>query len=297
VSASLKRFLSLGVEVSITELDVLAGDDHKLTEEQAIHQGVLYARLFALCKEHSDKVARITLWGLDDPSSWRAKQNPLFFDAVLKPKPAFFGAQDPDAFLAKHGTASASKEALQAEARHGSPALDANDPLWQTAPAIPVNQYLMAWQGACGKARVLWDEHNLYVNIAVDNAELNKAGPAPQEQDSVEIYVDEGNHKALFMQDDDGLFRVNFANEHSFIPAGLAGGLESAAFVSGRSYTVVAKIPFRTIKPAEGMAIGFDLQINGASVQGIRQSIAVWNDTSGNSWQKPSGYGVLNLVR
>jgi len=299
VAASLERFLSLGVEVSITELDIRAGDNHALTEEQAIRQAVLYARLFALCRKYSGKFVRMTLWGLDDSSSWRAKQNPLLFDGNLQPKKAFFAALDPDAFLAEHGGISFSKEALQAEAVRGSPGLNADDPLWRTATDIPVNQNLMAWQGAYGNAKVLWDDKYLYVNIAVRNAELNKASPLAQEHDSVEIYIDEGNHKADQMQADDGLFRVNFANEQSFLPVSLADeGLESAAFVSresAKSYTVVAKIPFRTIKPEAGMSIGFDLQVNGASTQGLRQSIAVWNDTSGDSWHKPAGYGVLRL--
>jgi endo-1,4-beta-xylanase len=39
------------------------------------------------------------------------------------------------------------------------------------------------------------------------------------------------------------------------------------------------------------------VQINGASSQGIRQSVALWNDTSGNSFQDASGYGVLTLIR
>ena len=296
VAASIKRFSSLGVEVSITELDVLAGEDSVLSELQAVQQGIVYARLFALFREHSDKIARVTIWGLDDHSSWRAKQNPLLFNGHLQPKPAFFAAMDPAAFLAEKGNISVGGKTLEADALYGTPGLDENDPVWQTASAIPVNQYLMAWQGAHGTAKVLWDENNLYVKIFVENAEMNKANPATAEQDSVEIFIDEGSHKARTIETDDGAFRINYSNACSFSRAELAEGFESAAFVSGNSYTVVAKIPFRTVTPEEGTAIGFDLQINGASPQGIRQSVAVWNDTSGNSWQSPLGYGILHLA-
>jgi endo-1,4-beta-xylanase len=51
------------------------------------------------------------------------------------------------------------------------------------------------------------------------------------------------------------------------------------------------------IKPVENIIVGFDLQINGASARGTRQSIAVWNDTSGGAWQDPSCYGLLKLVK
>jgi len=300
VANSIKRFASLGVEVSITELDVQAGANFRLSTQQAIDQGAVYARLFAIFREHSGVVARVTIWGLDDGTSWRAMTSPTLLDRDLKEKPAFFAALNPSAFLAEHGDRlSQKKDPLQADARYGAPSLDAADPLWQSAAELPINQHIMAWQGATGTARVLWDEKNLYVLIAVANAELNKANPTPHEQDSVEIFIDEGNHKLGYMQIDDGQYRVNFANERSFTPPLLEGaGFESQAVVSGdKGYIVTARIPLRTIQGEEGMVIGFDLQINGASPRGMRQSVAVWNDTTGNAWQDTALYGLLKLTK
>ena len=304
VRASLERFSSLGVEVSITELDVQAGNNFALTPVQEIEQGFAYANLFALFREYAGILGRVTIWGLDDGSSWRAATSPTLFDRNLQPKPAFYGALRPADFIAenKSSLAALKKAPLQADARYGTPrtaasALDIADPLWETAPPIPVNQYVMAWQGAFGTARVLWDEDYLYVLIAVQNAEMNKAHPTPHEQDSIEIFIDEGNDKSGVMQDDDSQYRVNFDNEQSFNPLPSAAGFESVAVASGNSYTVAAKIPFRSVKGRENMVIGFDLQVNGASARGMRQSIAVWNDTTGNAWQDPSLYGLLRLVR
>jgi endo-1,4-beta-xylanase len=155
----------------------------------------------------------------------------------------------------------------------------------------------MAWQGASGTAKVLWDEKNLYVLVQVQNAEINKASPNTYEQDSVEVFIDEDNGKTSFFRNDDGQYRVNFDNERTVNPPAFAQGLDSAAAVQGKSYTVQMKIPFKTIVPAADAFIGFDVQINGASAQGIRQSVAVWNDTTGNSFQDTSGYGVLKLVK
>jgi len=302
VAASLQRFASLGVEVSITELDVQAGAGSRLTAEQALEQGAVYARLFALFRENAKVLGRVTIWGLDDGTSWRSMTSPTLFDRDLKEKPAFFGALDPAVFLAQNEgrlAVAVKKDPLQAQARYGSPPLDAEDPLWRTAPEIPINQYLMAWQGASGTGRVLWDEQALYVLIIVNDSELNKMNPAPHEQDSIEIFIDEGNHKAGYMQNDDGQYRVNFENEQSFNPPPIAEGFESRAFisVSGKAYAVTAKIPWKTIKPQDGAVIGFDLQINGASSRGMRQSVAVWNDTTGDAWQDPSLYGLLRLVK
>jgi endo-1,4-beta-xylanase len=219
------------------------------------------------------------------------------FDRELQAKPAFFAVLDPEAFIAEQEFPTTVATAInQADARYGTPSLTATDPLWRNAPEIPINQYLMAWQGATGIARVLWDERNLYLHITVNNAEMNKAGRTIYEQDSVEIFIDEGNHKSTNFMDDDGQYWINFDNERNFNPISLATGFESRTSVSGRTYTVIAKIPFRTIKPEVNTLIGLDLQINGASAQGIRQSIAIWNDTSGNE-TSPSGFGVLRLVR
>jgi len=301
VAASLKQFASLGVEVSVTELDVQAGAGNRLTPDQSLLQGVVYARLFALFRENANVLGRVTIWGLDDGTSWRSMTSPTLFDRDLKEKPAFFGALNPAAFLAENESrlSALKRDPLQARARYGAPSLDAEDPLWRTADEIPINQYTMAWQGASGTGRVLWDEQALYALITVNDSEMNRANPLPHEQDSVEVFVDEGNHKAGYMQGDDGQYRVNFENEATFNPPSIAEGFESRAFisVSGKAYAVTVKIPWKTIKPQEGAVIGFDLQINGASSRGMRQSVAVWNDITGNAWQDPSLYGLLRLIK
>jgi endo-1,4-beta-xylanase len=295
VETSLERFIALGVEVSITELDVQAGADAKLTEQQAIEQGLLFARLFKIYKAHAANIARITFWGLDDGTSWRSATSPTLFDRNYQAKPAFYAALNPDAFIAENKP-QAARNAKQADAKYGTPT-DAADALWNTAEPLPINEYLMAWQGASGTAKVLWDEKNLYVLAEVRGAALNKANKNAHEQDSVEIFIDENNGKKSYYEADDGQYRVNFDNEASFNPASIAAGFVSGTKVTGNTYTVEMQIPFKTIKPAENTLIGFDVQINGASAQGIRQSIAVWNDTSGNSYQDTSGFGVLKLVK
>jgi endo-1,4-beta-xylanase len=296
VALSLERFISLGVEVSITELDIQAGTNSRLTEKEATDQGMIYASLFTVFKDHSANIARVTFWGLDDGTSWRSPSNPTLFDKDLQAKPAFYAVENPADFLAAHQTM-VSKDTKQVRALYGIPKIDGTlDPIWREAPEIPVNQFVMAWQGASGTAKVLWDDTSLYVLVHVQGAELNKSSKNAYEQDSVEVFIDENNGKTAYFEADDGQYRVNFANEASFNPGIMADGFVSAVSVAENSYTVAMKIPFKTISPKNNARIGFDVQINGASAQGIRQSIAVWNDTSGNSYQATSGYGVLHLT-
>lgn len=296
VELSLERFISLGVEVSITELDIRAGSNGQLPEDLAIAQGYLYAQLFDIFRNHHEHIARVTFWGLDDGSSWRASENPLLFDRDLKAKPAYFGVIDPDKFMAEHPPVTP-PDAKQGTAYYTAtpPTIDGEiDAVWNSAQKLAVNQYLMAWQGATGTVRVLWDESNLYVLFEVDDTQLDKTSPNPWEQDSVEIFVDENNEKTTFYQEDDGQYRVNFDNETSFNPAGIAESFESKTLVSGTSYTVEMKIPLRTIIPADGTRIGFDAQVNDGE-NGSRQSVATWNDSTGNAYQDTSVFGTLTL--
>ncbi|WP_178024453.1 endo-1,4-beta-xylanase [uncultured Paenibacillus sp.] len=294
VRLSLEKFISLGVEVSITELDIQAGSNYQLSEKLANAQGYLYAQLMQIFKAHADHIARVTFWGLDDGTSWRSSSNPLVFDKNLQAKPAYYGVIDPAKFIAEHQPDVS--EANHSTAVYGTPSVDgAVDAVWSKAPAMPIQRYQTAWQGATGTAKALWDDHNLYVLVLVSDAQLDKNSPNPWEQDSVEVFLDENNAKTSFYQDDDGQYRVNYANETSFNPEKLAAGFVSAARVDGTNYTVEMKIPLKTVSPANNVKIGFDAQINDAK-DGARQSVAAWNDTTGNGYQDTSVYGVLTLT-
>lgn len=87
VKLSLEKFISLGVEVSITELDIQAGTNYQLSEKLANAQGYLYAQLLNIFRDHADSIKRVTFWGMDDNTSWRASSNPLLFDKNLQAKP------------------------------------------------------------------------------------------------------------------------------------------------------------------------------------------------------------------
>jgi len=105
VEDSIRRFSELGVKISITELDITV--DHaqgwdRLTESAERMQAILFARLFLIFRAHSDVIERVTLWGLDDATSWRADRFPLPFNRDLSAKAAFFAILDPEEFLQRY---------------------------------------------------------------------------------------------------------------------------------------------------------------------------------------------------
>lgn len=294
VQKSLERFISLGVKVSFSELDINAATGGVQTESQAIKQGLLYAQLFQLFKKNADHIERVTFWGLHDGVSWRKDNSPLPFSPTLQPKPGYYGIIDPEAFILAHPPIE--REINQAKATYGTPTIDgAIDEIWNTAEEISVGKYHMAWQGATGKAKVLWDEENLYVLVQVSDTQLNQSSSRVYEQDSVEFFLDQNNGKTTYYEEDDYHYRIRYDNFASFGATTNKVGVESATQVSGTNYIVEAKIPLTHVKPANGSKLGFDIQINDAK-DGSRQSVASWNDDGGIGYKDTSVNGVLNLT-
>lgn len=293
VEASLKKFITVVDEVSITELDVTAGSEGILTEEQANKQAYLYANLFKIYKENSDHIARVTFWGLDDLTSWRTQQSPLIFDGNLQAKSAYYAIIDPDKYISEY--VPEEKIVREGIALYGTPKIDGVvDEVWNDVPELPIDQYQMAWEGANGAAKALWDEENLYVLINVSDSQLDKSNDNTWEQDSIEVFLDQNNKKTTSYEQDDGQYRVNFDNETSFNPESIAEGFESATKVDGTNYLVEVKIPFTAITPVNGVQVGFDVQINDGQ-DGTRQSTAIWNDITGTGYMDTSIYGILTL--
>ena len=92
---ALARFAGLGLRQEVTELDVTA---NPADEANMIRQGYFYRDLFDVLRSYDaaapadEKLFSVTVWGLDDPRSWRAEQKPLLFDGDLQAKPAYYGA-------------------------------------------------------------------------------------------------------------------------------------------------------------------------------------------------------------
>ncbi len=106
IDKAITNYASLGLRVSITELDVtIRGDSGgqlgrgsgrgrtrnsapPSTEDLEL-QAQDYVRLFGIFEKHKETIERVTFWGLNDGRTWRWGQHPLLLDANNKPKPAY----------------------------------------------------------------------------------------------------------------------------------------------------------------------------------------------------------------
>jgi endo-1,4-beta-xylanase len=100
IEKAIEDYASLGLKVSITELDVTATGDNSgafgvrqgnrtIPQENYVKQAEVYKKLFEVFMRHSKVIERVTFWGISDKRSWRWGQDALLFDGQLNPKPAF----------------------------------------------------------------------------------------------------------------------------------------------------------------------------------------------------------------
>jgi xylan 1,4-beta-xylosidase len=108
IDKAIKDYASLGLKVSITELDVTIrgaaggqfgrgrprGPVTPPSPQDLKAQADAYAKLFAIFIKHKDVVERVTFWGLSDRRTWRFGQHPLIFDSANQPKPAYSAITD-----------------------------------------------------------------------------------------------------------------------------------------------------------------------------------------------------------
>ncbi|MCL2186205.1 MAG: endo-1,4-beta-xylanase [Treponema sp.] len=109
VRQSIELFISIGVKVDISELDVEikivgsnsfgTGKDSPTNESEQKLQAIKYAELFSVFMEYKEHIPRVSMWGIDDESSWKSMGNPCLWDNGFNLKQAFFAVADPSKFL------------------------------------------------------------------------------------------------------------------------------------------------------------------------------------------------------
>jgi len=96
VRATLELFKPLGVIISVSELDVLSqtwgeySGNAGITDNGRKRHAELYGEFMELYLEYSDIIERVTLWGVTDNQSWRARGEPLLFLSNGAAKPAYY---------------------------------------------------------------------------------------------------------------------------------------------------------------------------------------------------------------
>lgn len=80
----------LGVEISITELDI-SKDESEDWEQKQGDYAKKYMDMILLLKAEGVPIESFTVWGITDSQSWKMQERPLFFTGNLEPKSSFYG--------------------------------------------------------------------------------------------------------------------------------------------------------------------------------------------------------------
>lgn len=297
VRNSLEMFGKIdGITVSVSELDVQINGIKKgqYDGEQEMQQAIFYARLFNLYKEYSDLIERVTFWGYKDNTSWRADSAPLLFKADLSPKEAYYAVLNPDAYAAL-GPQEVKPSTKKLEAAKGTPTIDGEiDDCWSAATAYDINIAVMAWQGAKGTVKYMWDENNFYALFEVADSVLNKDNSNTYEQDSIELFLDQNNCKESTYDKNCGQYRCNYESELSYGTVPSKDGVTAKAVKTATGYRVEIAVPM-LIEAKEGVVMGVDGHINDANDKGARVSVMKLNATQDSDYTNPAAWAEITL--
>ena len=84
--SAVQKFLSTGLEVQITELDITTNNEW--------NQAVLFKDIFSIAVRNAARIPALTVWGTHDSISWRREKNPLLFGANYSPKGGYYAVMD-----------------------------------------------------------------------------------------------------------------------------------------------------------------------------------------------------------
>ncbi|MBO2942654.1 endo-1,4-beta-xylanase [Paenibacillus sp. F411] len=184
------------------------------------------------------------------------------------------------------------------DAVFGTPTIDGvEDGIWSNAVEMTTGQWIQGSSGATANVKTMWDGQFLYVFAKVSDTLLSDASSNPWEEDSLEIFIDQNLGKTPYYQADDAQYRVNFNNVQSYGGSASSAKMTSSVLTVAGGYHIEAAIDLDAITEQAETLIGFDIQVNNdENGNGKRDSAVGWNDSTGQSYQNSSGFGVIRLL-
>ncbi|MDX2111415.1 MAG: sugar-binding protein [Verrucomicrobiota bacterium] len=143
---------------------------------------------------------------------------------------------------------------------------------------------------------VLWDASYLYIGVRVLDATVQGDSAAPENDDSVEIYIDGLHDREAVYNSDDRQFYVGPGG--LFLePSGRGAGVLAATVLIAGGYSIEVAIPWTNLNktPFDYMTLGFDLGNNDDDDIGLRDSFQVWNNVQPFALS-PADFGNLQMV-
>lgn len=151
------------------------------------------------------------------------------------------------------------------------------------------------WQGS-------WDQHNLYLRIAVDDDVFIADSPLPWDDDCIEVFIDaDGSAGQQYDGQNDFHFIFNLKNDQ------LAMGKNSPSLQPAISHKIIrgdkAKIlqliiPWSVLRvqPQAGKTLGFDVHVDDDDDGDKRDGKLAWQSRQDEAWRNPAVLGRIILA-
>jgi len=184
---------------------------------------------------------------------------------------------------------------------YGTPSIDGKqEDRWLEAAAIEIDQMVIAEtsiperQLARAQLRAMWDAQNLYFFVRVTDPSISTQNSAPWEQDSIELFIDEGRQRSRSYDQDDAQYRISAKGLITFNENN-TNAIKGEVLRTAAGYDVEVAIPWAKFPPYLDRSMGFEAQINDDPGSGRRQGIRKWNLATNDAWHDTSGFGTLVL--
>ena len=178
-------------------------------------------------------------------------------------------------------------------AYYGTPVIDGEvDEVWSKAVVV-TPKHITSGVKTTAQFRALWDDRALYFLAEVRDDQLSDGSVNTYEQDSFEVFIDEGNDKTKEYGIDDVHYRVNFKNLRTADNGDLERFYSKAKVVEG-GYIVEARVALQSV-PFNGKILGVELQVNEAKGSTRLGTINVF-DATGTAWENTARFGEIILL-
>ncbi len=146
----------------------------------------------------------------------------------------------------------------------------------------------------------LWDETNLYLQIAVTDETITDDSADTIDDDSIEIHIDGDNSKAENYNDDDYIFLLGTGTGATLqeLLRNDVSGVDAEVTDTDTGYSAEIAIPWTKIgvTPTDSLKIALDIQINDDDTGGARDSKIAWQDLLEDNTTIPSRLGEGLIV-
>ena len=184
-------------------------------------------------------------------------------------------------------------------------ARNARDP-WQGAAAYPlrtvVNGQISDAKDLAAVWQASWDQHDLYVRVAVEDDSFQGDSTIPWDDDAVELYID-ANGSGLGRYDGSNDFHFIFSVKDNRVALGKNSPQDQRIPMNhqvtreGNGYVLTAIIPWSAlrIQPQAGLRLGVDVHVGDDDDGGARDGKLTWHDSQDDAWRNPSLFGRVVL--